>query len=91
VNERPKIDSDSLVKLPPAQLREMREAFQVLDRDNDGQVSRDDVADILRDLGTAMPGCPPRQSNVLTRSLFRPRFFAVCNLPILPSGEVTDT
>ena len=42
------------MKLPPAQLREIREAFQVLDRDNDGQVNRDDVADILRDLGMDM-------------------------------------
>jgi Ca2+-binding EF-hand superfamily protein len=29
----------------------MREAFQVLDRDNDGNVNRDDVADVLSNLG----------------------------------------
>ena len=45
------INNDSLEKLPPAQLREMREAFQALDRDGDGQVNREDVADILLNLG----------------------------------------
>ncbi|OXV09504.1 hypothetical protein Egran_02741 [Elaphomyces granulatus] len=45
------VDSDALTRLPPAQLREMREAFQVLDRDNDGSVNRDDVADVLSNLG----------------------------------------
>jgi Ca2+-binding EF-hand superfamily protein len=29
----------------------MREAFQVLDRDNDGNVDRADVADVLSNLG----------------------------------------
>lgn len=45
-------NTDTLSKLPPAQLRDMREAFQVLDRDNDGSVNRDDVADVLSNLGT---------------------------------------
>ncbi|KAI9727593.1 MAG: hypothetical protein M1834_008032 [Cirrosporium novae-zelandiae] len=43
--------SDSISKLPPVQLREMREAFQVLDRDSDGQITREDVADALTNLG----------------------------------------
>lgn len=51
--DRPAMNSDTLSRLPQAQLREMREAFQVLDRDNDGQVNREDVADILLNLGTA--------------------------------------
>jgi hypothetical protein len=46
------VHQDALGQLPPAQLREMREAFQVLDRDNDGSVNRDDVADVLMNLGT---------------------------------------
>jgi Ca2+-binding EF-hand superfamily protein len=29
----------------------LREAFQVLDRDSDGQVGREDVADMLTQLG----------------------------------------
>jgi Ca2+-binding EF-hand superfamily protein len=45
------VDGDTLSKIPSAQLREMREAFQVLDRDSDGQVIREDVVDILTNLG----------------------------------------
>lgn len=50
------VNGDALSKVPPAQLREMREAFQVLDRDSDGEVNRDDVVDILTNLGTNGPG-----------------------------------
>jgi Ca2+-binding EF-hand superfamily protein len=32
-------------------VREIREAFQVLDRDNDGLVDKDDVIDVLTTLG----------------------------------------
>ncbi|KAL8898279.1 MAG: hypothetical protein Q9207_006788 [Kuettlingeria erythrocarpa] len=45
------LGGDALAKLPPAQVREMREGFQVLDRDNDGLVTRDDVVDMLNNLG----------------------------------------
>ncbi|RDW70829.1 putative calmodulin [Aspergillus mulundensis] len=43
--------SDAAARLAPAQLREIREAFQVLDRDNDGFVDKDDVADVLVNVG----------------------------------------
>ncbi|KAF4258888.1 hypothetical protein KXX19_009386 [Aspergillus fumigatus] len=43
--------SDAAARLAPAQLREIREAFQVLDRDNDGSVNKDDVADVLVNIG----------------------------------------
>lgn len=43
--------SDAAANLSPAQLREIREAFQVLDRDNDGSVNREDVADVLVNIG----------------------------------------
>lgn len=45
------LGGDALAKLPPAQVREMREAFQILDRDNDGTVNREDVVDMLTNLG----------------------------------------
>ena len=45
-------NSDALSKLPAAQVREMREGFQILDRDNDGLVNREDVVDMLTNLGT---------------------------------------
>ncbi|RDW71137.1 hypothetical protein BP6252_07700 [Coleophoma cylindrospora] len=44
-------DMNALGKLQPAQVRELREGFQVLDRDSDGQVGREDVADMLNQLG----------------------------------------
>jgi len=44
-------DDNALSKLQPAQVRELREGFQTLDRDSDGQVGRDDVADMLTQLG----------------------------------------
>ncbi|KAI9804871.1 MAG: hypothetical protein M1825_001240 [Sarcosagium campestre] len=43
--------SDALSKLQPAQVRELREAFQLLDGDGDGQVTRNDVAETLTNLG----------------------------------------
>ncbi|KAL8817463.1 MAG: hypothetical protein Q9223_003705 [Gallowayella weberi] len=45
------LGGDALARLPPAQVREMREGFQILDRDNDGQVNREDVVDMLTNLG----------------------------------------
>lgn len=45
-------ETDAVSKLPVNQVREIREAFQVLDRDNDGLVNKDDVADVLANLGT---------------------------------------
>ncbi|KAI9931562.1 hypothetical protein ASPWEDRAFT_391729 [Aspergillus wentii DTO 134E9] len=45
------VTKDGAVNLSPAQLREIREAFQVLDRDNDGLVNKDDVADVLVNVG----------------------------------------
>ena len=47
------MNGDPLSKLPTSQVREMREGFQILDRDNDGLVNRDDVVDMLTNLGTS--------------------------------------
>ena len=44
-------NNNALSKLQPAQVRELREGFQILDRDGDGQVGREDVADMLAQLG----------------------------------------
>ena len=48
-------NADALAKLPAAQVREMREGFQTLDRDSDGQVNREDVVDMLTNLGRSFP------------------------------------
>lgn len=39
-------------QLQPSQVRNLRDGFQILDRDSDGVVNRDDVADMLNQLGT---------------------------------------
>ncbi|KAI5291621.1 hypothetical protein KEM54_002721 [Ascosphaera aggregata] len=43
--------NDAVSRLSPAQVRELRESFQVLDRDNDGTITREDVAEMLISLG----------------------------------------
>lgn len=44
-------DNNALSKLQPAQVRELREGFQLLDRDSDGLVGREDIVDMLTQLG----------------------------------------
>lgn len=44
-------DENAMSKLQPAQVRELREGFQTLDRDSDGHVGKDDVVDMLSQLG----------------------------------------
>lgn len=42
---------NALSQLQPAQVRTLRDGFQILDRDCDGVVNREDVADMLNQLG----------------------------------------
>lgn len=51
LNARSNGDNNALSKLQPAQVRELREGFQILDRDSDGQIVKDDVVDMLTQLG----------------------------------------
>ena len=44
-------ENNALSRLQPAQVRELREGFQTLDRSGDGQVGREDVADMFAQLG----------------------------------------
>lgn len=48
---RPNGDTNAMSKLQPGQVQELREGFQILDRDSDGVVGREDVADMLTQLG----------------------------------------
>ncbi|XXH05000.1 hypothetical protein Hte_011424 [Hypoxylon texense] len=50
---------NALSQLQPAQVRVLRDGFQILDRDSDGIVNREDVADMLNQLGL-----PASQSDV---------------------------
>ena len=62
--------------LPAAQVRELREGFQTLDRDNDGLVNRDDVVDMLSNLGQpsnasdVTPFFPPGTPQTLSLSAY---------------------
>lgn len=42
---------NALSQLQPAQVRTLREGFEILDRDSDGVINREDVADMLNQLG----------------------------------------
>jgi Ca2+-binding EF-hand superfamily protein len=56
-------DSNSLAKLAPAQVRELREGFQLLDRDSDGLVNREDVIDMLTQLGMPFQYLAPDETD----------------------------
>lgn len=64
--------SSALSQLQPTQVRTLREGFQILDRDSDGTVNREDVADMLNQLGRftgnthAAQNKPTQGCNVLT-------------------------
>ncbi|KAI1337920.1 EF-hand [Xylariaceae sp. FL0016] len=51
---------NALSQLQPAQVRVMRDGFQILDRDSDGVVNREDVTDMLNQLG--LPSSAPEVS-----------------------------
>ncbi|KAK1474480.1 hypothetical protein CABS01_15823 [Colletotrichum abscissum] len=69
---------NAISHLQPAQVRQLREGFEVLDRDSDGVINREDVADMLNQLGkignlnisiefsrlTNFPGLPSKPSDV---------------------------
>lgn len=44
-------NGNALSQLPQSQVRTMREGFQILDRDNDGIVNREDIVEMLGQLG----------------------------------------
>lgn len=47
----PVAGGNALSQLQPQQLRVLRDGFQILDRDSDGSVNREDVADMMNQLG----------------------------------------
>ncbi|PVH85094.1 EF-hand [Cadophora sp. DSE1049] len=86
-------DSNALSKLQPAQVRELREGFQILDRDSDGQVGREDVADMLTQLGLSANASditaffPPSTSQTVTLPTFL-NAIAVQLAALSPSAEL---
>ncbi|KAI0128908.1 hypothetical protein BJ170DRAFT_351972 [Xylariales sp. AK1849] len=57
---QPVAHGNALSQLQPAQVRVLRDGFQILDRDSDGAVNREDIADMLNQLG--MPSSPSEVS-----------------------------
>ncbi|KAH7038188.1 uncharacterized protein B0I36DRAFT_346192 [Microdochium trichocladiopsis] len=49
--KQPSSNGNALSQLQPSQVRTLREGFQILDRNSDGVVTREDVADMLDQLG----------------------------------------
>ncbi|KAL1845352.1 hypothetical protein VTK73DRAFT_630 [Phialemonium thermophilum] len=66
----------ALSQLQPSQVRTLREGFQILDRDSDGVVHREDVADMLHQLGLpsgpadVSPFFPPSAAPTMTLAAF---------------------
>ncbi|GJC95293.1 hypothetical protein ColKHC_04119 [Colletotrichum higginsianum] len=67
---------NALSHLQPAQVRQLREGFEVLDRDSDGIINREDVADMLNQLGLPSSASdvsqffPPSTPQTMTMAAF---------------------
>ncbi|KAM0456212.1 hypothetical protein ACHAPV_007460 [Trichoderma viride] len=68
--------SNALSQLQPTQVRTLRDGFQILDRDCDGVVNREDVADMLGQLGLPSGSSdigrffPPSKPQTITLAAF---------------------
>ncbi|KAL7936325.1 hypothetical protein V8C35DRAFT_297523 [Trichoderma chlorosporum] len=68
--------SNALSQLQPTQVRTLRDGFQILDRDCDGVVNREDVADMLGQLGLPSGSSeigrffPPSKQQTMTLAAF---------------------
>lgn len=88
-------DLSSMSKLQPAQVRELREGFQILDRDSDGTVGRDDVAEMLSQLGlpsgpsVVAPFFPPSQPQTTTLPAFLTSISTLLS-ELSPSSELLN-
>lgn len=76
---------NALSQLQPAQVRTLREGFQILDRDSDGVVNREDVTDMLNQLGMAISPHHAAIGRILTGCFRnRPAIHRDRRLPLLP-------
>ncbi|KAK0646683.1 hypothetical protein B0T16DRAFT_167846 [Cercophora newfieldiana] len=73
---KPMGHGNAMSQLQPSQVRTLREGFQILDRDSDGVVNREDVADMLNQLGLPSNPSdvsaffPPSAPQTMTMALF---------------------
>ncbi|KAK1832297.1 hypothetical protein QBC39DRAFT_281458 [Podospora conica] len=84
---------NALAQLQPAQVRTLRDGFQILDRDSDGVVNREDVADMLTQLGLpanpsdVSPFFPPAAAQTMTLAVFL-NSLATSLTALSPSSEL---
>ncbi|KAK7750689.1 hypothetical protein SLS62_007389 [Diatrype stigma] len=84
---------NALSQLQPTQVRTLRDAFQILDRDSDGVVNREDVADMLGQLGLPTTPSdlaaffPPDEAPTMTLAVFLNSIAASLAL-MSPSAEL---
>ncbi|KAI6373659.1 hypothetical protein MCOR25_003431 [Pyricularia grisea] len=92
-NSRGVGSNNAMSQLPPSQVRMLREGFQILDRDSDGVVGREDVADMLNQLGLpanpsdVSPFFPPASPQTTTFAAFLSSLSAVL-AALSPSAEL---
>ncbi|EFX00067.1 calcium-binding ef-hand protein [Grosmannia clavigera kw1407] len=85
--------STALSQLLPAQVRALREVFQILDRDSDGMVNREDVVDMLNQLGLpskpadVSPFFPPASPQTIAMGSFL-NSLAAALAAMSPSAEL---
>lgn len=84
------LNGNALSQLPAGQVRTLRDSFQILDRDCDGVVNRDDVADMLQQLGVYSYLSPYPRLYKLTVFFYRPSVWALRCSTILPSIETAN-
>ncbi|KAK3380334.1 hypothetical protein B0T24DRAFT_615008 [Lasiosphaeria ovina] len=89
------VHGNALSQLQPSQVRTMRDGFQILDRDSDGIVNREDVADMLNQLGLPSnpsdisPFFPPAAPQTMTLAVFL-NSLATSLAALSPSSELVS-
>ncbi|KAJ4416125.1 hypothetical protein N0V85_002418 [Neurospora sp. IMI 360204] len=84
---------NAMSQLQPSQVRTLREGFQILDRDSDGVVVREDVIDMLNQLGLPNNASdvsqffPPNGPQSMTMAVFL-NSIATALSSLSPSGEL---
>jgi Ca2+-binding EF-hand superfamily protein len=81
---------NALSQLQPTQVRTLREGFEILDRDSDGVVNREDVADMLNQLGLPSDVSqffPPSTPQTMTLAVFL-NSLATSLAALSPSSEL---
>ncbi|KAI6246572.1 Myosin regulatory light chain 1 [Erysiphe necator] len=93
VRSRSTMECNTLSKLQPEQVRELREAFHILDRDSDGHVGREDVTDMFSQLGLSTDPSnistffPPSANQTITLPVFLNSLADILST-ISPSSEL---